>query len=109
MRQKKWREAKDAFMSAPKIDSTDAGLIVNAGWTTGMLNQCDEAANLFPHAIFIDRNHVPAYLNLARALALLGNYEDAEEVLLQARDVGASERHVDAVRDQIDSIKSGRS
>lgn len=109
MKQKKWSAAKNALMLALKIDSTNVEMIVDAGWTTGMLNQWEEAANLFQHAIFIDRNYVPAYLNLARALAVVGNFQDARNILDEAVEIGAQKSHVEATRNQIDTIQSGRS
>lgn len=108
MRKRQWLEASHMLDLAIGIKNDDADLHTYLGICLGFLDRWPEAANLFRLAISTNDDHIPAYINLARAETILGNDESALAALENARRRGASDAMLASVvkqRDQISRMK----
>ncbi|MCY3860073.1 MAG: tetratricopeptide repeat protein [Gammaproteobacteria bacterium] len=104
MRKRQWLEASYVLNHAIRVTNDDADLYTHLGICMGFLDRWPEAANLFRVAISIEQDHVPAYINLARAETILNNEENALVALENARRRGASEAMLASVEKQRDQI-----
>lgn len=98
-------EARLNFAKAYAIDPTDPALLMYYGMTQGLLNNWDKAIELFQEAIDRQPRHIAAYLNLARAVALTGDYTQANTLIAQAEAYGAPQQDLATVKRQIQQIK----
>lgn len=104
MRKRQWLEASHMLDLAIGIKNDDADLYTYLGICMGFLDRWPEASNLFRVAISVNRNHIPAYINLARAETILNDEESALAALENARSLGASEAMLASVKRQRDQI-----
>lgn len=108
MEEKKWLEASHLLDQAIGLKDDDADLYTYLGICLGFIGRWPEAANIFRAALSIDSQHVPAYINLARAETILQNEESALAALESARKHGASEAMLASVERQRTQIKQMR-
>ncbi len=105
MEQKKWLEASQLLDQAIGLRNDDADLYTYLGICMGFLHRWPEAANLYRVALTIDPEHVPSYINLARAETILNNEEEALRALAAARKYGANPTLLASVERQRKQIK----
>ena len=105
MAQKQWLEASHLLDQAIGIKDDDADLYTYLGICMGFLDRWPEAANLYRVALSVDAQHVPAYINLARAETFLANETEAMKALENARRFGASEAMLASIELQRKQIK----
>ena len=104
MRKRQWLEASHMLDLAIEIKNDNADLYTYLGICMGFLDRWPEASNLFRVAITVNQNHIPAYINLARAETILNDEESALEALENARSLGASDAMLASVERQRDQI-----
>jgi len=73
-----------------------------------MLDDWQQASDLFNEAILIDNNFIPAYVNLTRALAMMGQYTEARGIVQGLQELGAPDENVQTLLNQIESIENMR-
>ena len=105
MSQKKWMEASAVLDKAIDISPDDPDLYTHLGICLGFLNRWPEARVMFEVAITKNDLHVPSYINLARAQAILGWHDAASQSIQDAQDKGASDAQIESLKAQITQIE----
>ena len=108
LEQKEWDEARLNLAIARRLEPTNPMTLVYLGMSLGMLDDWQQASDLFNEAILIDNNFIPAYVNLTRALAMMGQYTEARGIVQGLQELGAPDENVQTLLNQIESIENMR-
>ena len=103
-----WEAARLNFAIAKRLEPTNPNTLVYLGMALGMLDEWQQASGLFHEAILIDEGFIPAYVNLSRAFAILGQYDDARGIVNDLKTMGAPDSNVQALLGQIKNIEEMR-
>ena len=102
---KDWENARLNFAVARRLEPTNPNTLLHLGMALGFLHDWPQASNLFQEAIVIDPGFIPAYVSLARALSILGQFDDARDIVSDLEDMGAPERNIRALLAEIELVE----
>lgn len=102
---KDWENARLNFAVARRIEPTNPNTLLNLGMALGFLHDWPQASSLFQEAIVIDSGFIPAYVSLARALSILGQFDDARGIVSNLEEMGAPERNIRALLAEIELVE----
>ena len=102
---KDWENARLNFAIARRLEPTNPDTLLQLGMALGFLHDWPQASALFQEAIVIDPGFIPAYVSLARAFAILGQFKDAREIVSDLESMGAPERNIRALLAEIELVE----
>lgn len=100
-----WENAKLNFSIARRLEPTNPNTLLHLGMALGFLHDWPQASSLFQEAIIIDPGFIPAYVSLARAFAILGQFDDARSIVSDLKNMGAPERNIRSLLQEIESVE----
>lgn len=103
-KEKKYTQALEEFLSATKLDLSNALAANNVGYTYYKMERYDEAAQWFEKTVALDPRRSIAYANLGDTYTKLNKKTQAKKVYLQYLELSPNSKYSKEVKNKLNSL-----